>query len=64
MPRLSNQQRSGAVGMLRANATVAHVANHFEVYRVYINKLRHRLQATGSVNDRPRSGRPRVTSYD
>ena len=41
MPRLSNQQRSEAVGMLRANATVAHVANHFGVSRVWMNKLRH-----------------------
>ena len=48
--------------MLRANATVAYVANHFGVSRVCINKLRYRLQATGSVNDRPRSGRPRVTT--
>ena len=61
MPRLSNQQRSEGLGMLRASATVTHVANHLGVSRVCINKLRYRLQATGSVNDRPRSGRPRAT---
>ena len=46
MPRLSNQQRSEAVGMLLANATVAHVANHFGVSRVCINKLRQQAVST------------------
>ena len=62
MPRLGNEQRYEMVGMSRANATVAGVVNHFGMSRECINSLRNRLQATGTVNDRPRSGRSRATA--
>ena len=61
MPRLTSEQRSEAIGMLRANVTVLHVANHFNVPRICIWKLKTRFQTTGTVKDRPRRGRPRVT---
>ena len=62
MPRLGNEQRCEMLEMSRANATVACVANHFGISRECINSLRNRLQATGIVNDRPRSGRSRATA--
>ena len=62
MPRLDNEQRCEMVGMSRANAIVAGVANHFSMSRECIKNLRNRLQATGTVNDRSRSGRSRDTA--
>ena len=62
MPRLTSKQRSDAIGMLRANVTVLQVANHINVSRICIWKLKTRFQTTGTVKDRPRSGRPRVTT--
>lgn len=48
--------------MLQANVSVNGVANRFNVSRQCIDNLRRKFQATGSVNDMPRSGRPRVTT--
>ena len=62
MPRLSDEQRHEALGMLRANATVSAVARAFNVKRDTIQKLRVPFQASGSVSDTPRSGRPRFTT--
>ena len=62
MRSMSNHQRSQAIGMLQANVSVIRVANHFGVSRQCIVKLQRKFQATGSVDDRPRSGRPRVTT--
>ena len=62
MPKLTTDQRSEAIGMLRANASVSQVANHFGVSRFCIYKLKTKFQATGTVKDRQRSGRPRVTT--
>ena len=61
MPRLISEQRSEAIGMLRANVTVLQVANHVNASRICIWKLKTRFQTTGTVKDRPRRGRPRVT---
>ena len=47
--------------MLRA-MSVVQVARHFNVDRGTIQRLKARLNQTGSVNDRRRSGRPRCTS--
>ena len=38
------------------------VADHFNVSRITISRLMIRLRQTGRTNDRPRNGRPRVTS--
>ncbi len=60
MARLSEVQRSEAIGMLRTGATQLAVARYFNCTRITIRKLRDRYHNTGSVKDRPRSGRPKV----
>ena len=61
MPRLCRNDREQAVGMVQAGMTHQAVADHFNVSRITISMLMIRLrQKTG--NDRPRNGRPRVTS--
>lgn len=62
MPRLAENQRNQAVGMLRAGTSVNDVALHFGCSRQTIHNLTTRYATTGSVTDRPRSGRPRATS--
>jgi len=52
-------ERQRAVGMLEAGMSLTDVALHFNRHVSTIHRLRHRLQATRSVIDRPRSGRPR-----
>ena len=59
MPRLQQPERHRAIGMLSAGASVRHVANTFNVNQTTISRLSLRLRTTGSVNDAPRSGRPR-----
>ena len=58
MPRLTKEQRDQALGMI----SVTTVARRFNVKRDTIQKLRRRFQATGTVSDAPRTGRPRVTT--
>ena len=55
MPRLRQNDRERAVGMVQAGMT------HLNVSRITIPRLLIRLRQTGRTNDRPRSGRPRVT---
>ena len=62
MVRLSNLERARALGVLQGGQTVAEVAIRFNVSRSTIKRLRHRFRDTGDVKDRPRSGRPRVTT--
>ena len=59
---LSNDQRNIAIGLLLAGRTQAQVAAHFGVNQSTVQRLNRRYQATGSVNDRARTGRPRVTT--
>ena len=49
--------------MLEAGMSSSAVANRFGVSKRSIERLRLRERQTGSVNDRPRSGRPRKTSF-
>lgn len=56
MPRLSEHERSGQVGMLQAGIRVSDVARHYTCHASTILRLRDRYQATGSVKDRRRSG--------
>ena len=63
MPRLDKVNRERAIGMLDAGLFQAEVARRFGVYRTTINRLVGRLRRTQSTDDRPRSGRPRVTSH-
>ncbi|KAK3105855.1 hypothetical protein FSP39_007173 [Pinctada imbricata] len=62
MPRLNKEQRLRAVGMIEADRRHSDVASHFGVTRITILRLASRYKTTGSVNDRRRSGRPRVTT--
>ena len=47
--------------MVQAGMSMSNVARQFNVSHVTISNLVQRFQTTGSVGDRPRSGRPRVT---
>ena len=47
--------------MLRV-MSASDVANYFNVSRTTIHRLKGRVDETGSVNDKMRSGRPRPTS--
>ena len=47
--------------VLLAGRTQTQVAARFGVHQSTIQRLHQRYQTTGSVNDRPRMGRPRVT---
>ena len=63
MPRISNQNRAIAVGLLGAGTPVKQVARRMGVSPNAIGKLREKFMETGQVKDRPRSGRPKVTTY-
>ena len=62
MPRLRQNEREQAVGMLLAGMAQTQIANHFNVSRMTIYRLMIRLRDTGNTSDRQRSGRPRVTT--
>ena len=62
MPRLSAADRNIAIGRLEAGESQSAVARHFNVHHTTINRLWHRYNQFNSTNDRPRSGRPRVTT--
>ena len=62
MARLSNQNRDFAIGMLIAGKSIGFVSQHFNVHRNTISRLQNRVNARGTTTDRPRSGRPRVTT--
>jgi transposase len=62
MPRLRQNDRERAVGMVQAGMTHHAVADRFNVSRITISRLMIRLRQTGRTNDRPRNGRPHVTS--
>lgn len=62
MPRLSEAERNQAIGMLRARATPVAVGRAFGCTTAVIYRLIQRMRDTGNVRDRPRAGRPRVTT--
>ena len=62
MPRLPQHCRDQAFGMLEGGVSVRAVAEHFNCTLATIYRLRQRHNATGTTMDRPRSGRPRVTT--
>ena len=55
MPRLSEHERSGAIGMLKAGMCVSDVARYLYCHLSTIQRLRDRYQATGTVKDCRRS---------
>ena len=62
MPRLNNDERNQAIGMLNAGTSATVVSRHFGCTRKNIERLRRQLRVTGNVADRPRSVRPSVTT--
>ena len=62
MPRLSNDERNRAVTMLLQGATQQEVATALGVHQTTVHRLQGRLVQFGNTNDRPRSGRLRVTT--
>jgi IS30 family transposase len=61
MPRLSNDERNRAVTMLLQCTTEQEVATALGVHQTTVHRLQGRLVLFGNTNDRPRSGRLRVT---
>ena len=62
MVRLTDVQRGRAIALLMQGQRQQQVDNHFGVNVSTIERLVRRLRETGHLADRPRSGRPRVTS--
>ena len=62
MPRLSNDERNQALGMVRCGRSVRQIARAMNCHPSTISRLLQRLEETGSVKDRPRPGQPRKTS--
>ena len=62
MVRLTDVQRGRAIALLMQGQRQQQVANHFGVNVSTIERFVRRLRETGHLADRPRSGRPRVTS--
>ena len=62
MPRIPQNLREGTIGMLNAGMTMNAVAMDIGCSICAIRHLRQRFQATGHTEDRPRSGRQRVTT--
>ena len=62
MPRLSEHERSGAIGMLKAGVRVSDVARYYNCHPSTIQRLRDRYQATDTVKDRRKSGQPRMAT--
>ena len=56
MPRLSEFERSGTIGMLKAGVSVSDVARYHNCHPSTMQRLRDRYQATLTVRDRHRSG--------
>ena len=51
VPRFSEHERSGAIGMLKARVRVSGVARYHNCHLSTIQCLRDRYQATGTVED-------------
>ena len=62
MSRLTAEERARAFGMMEAGMSIRNVARHFGVAFSTAREIRNRYAETRSFRDRPRSGRPRVTT--
>lgn len=62
MPRLTPEERWRAIGLLDAGTSARRVAHRFGCNVSTIVRLQQRNEETGSVTDRPRPGRARVTT--
>ena len=61
MPRLSCEERLIALEMIQANNNYSEVSCHFDYTKRTIRNLVERNAKTGSVGNRPRPGKERVT---
>ncbi|CAG2198640.1 unnamed protein product [Mytilus edulis] len=62
MTRLTPALRERAIGMIQAGMGMTAVSRAIGCKRLTLYRLQQRFQGTGSTADRPRSGRPRVTT--
>ena len=62
MVRLSQLDRGRAIALILQGRSQRDVAHQFGVHESTISRLVQRLRVTGRLNDRPRSGRPRITT--
>ena len=62
MPRVPAHLRERALGMLQGGMTIADVARAINCNVRTVRRLRQHYRETGRTADRPRSGRPRVTT--
>ena len=62
MPRLSEHERPGAVGMLKAGMRVSGVARYYNCHPSAIQRLRDCYQATRTVEGRHRPGQLRMAT--
>ncbi|XP_048253869.1 uncharacterized protein LOC125381401 [Haliotis rufescens] len=62
MRRLREDERLRAIGMIQAGRTQAYTAAQLHVSQSVVSRLWARYIATGRVQDRPRSGRPKCTT--
>jgi hypothetical protein len=62
MPRLRQNDRKRAVGIVQAGMAHQAFPDDFNVSRITILRLMINLRQTGRTNDRPHSDRPRVAS--
>lgn len=62
MPRLNLANRNIAIGRLQLGESQSAVARHMNVSQSTISRLWERFQRFQSAEDRPRSGRPRITT--
>ena len=62
MPRLSEHEQSGAIGILKAGVCVSEVARYYICHLSAIQHLRYCYQATGTVKGWCRPGQPRMAT--
>ena len=62
MPRLSENDESGAIGMFKAGVRVSDVARYYLCHLSTIQRLRDRYRATGTVKDRRRFSQPKMAT--
>ena len=62
MVRLSQLDRGRAIALILQGRSQRDVAQQFGMHESTISRIVQRLRATGRLTDRPRSGRPRVTT--
>ncbi len=62
MPRLSADERGRAIGMFESGMGQEAIAGRLGCSQPAISNLINRYLQSGTVQDRPRTGRPRVTT--